>query len=193
MPTALGGVWPGRSRKLRRGTLGLSTHWPLDGCAGVTQDNQYHSRGKRWGCAHSTHRKGTYTHKMQSFRKGGLSPQYPHRKERIRVHRIQKGETAVFTVPRDWGWHGPIGRPHSRTERLHSAPQGLDSLVLTGVDELHQNQLLHVLMEDVFQRAAPLLPQPRPELLQRTRARESPRWKGGSAVWLVLNGQTLPS
>lgn len=136
--------------------------------------------------------KGDLHPQNAEFQKRGTKSTVPTQK-RNRVHRIQRGETTVFTVPRDWGWHGPIGRPHSRTERLHSAPQGLDSLVLTGVDELHQNQLLHVLMEDVFQRAAPLLPQPRPELLQRTRARESPRWKGGSAVWLVLNGQTLPS
>lgn len=52
-------------------------------------------------------------------------------------------------------------------------PTPVDSLVLTGVDELHQDQLLHVLMEDVLQRAAPFLPQPGPEFLPREQGMES--------------------
>lgn len=39
-------------------------------------------------------------------------------------------------------------------------------LILAGVDELHQDELLHVLVENVLQSATPLLPQPRPEFLQ---------------------------
>lgn len=39
-------------------------------------------------------------------------------------------------------------------------------LILAGVDELHQDELLHVFVENVFQSPTPLLPQPRPEFLQ---------------------------
>lgn len=42
-------------------------------------------------------------------------------------------------------------------------------LILAGVDELHQDELLHVLMEDVLQCATPLFPQPRPEFLEEDR------------------------
>lgn len=44
-------------------------------------------------------------------------------------------------------------------------------LILAGVDELHQDELLHVFMEDVFQSPTPLLPQPRPEFLQHEEKR----------------------
>lgn len=40
-----------------------------------------------------------------------------------------------------------------------------DLLVLACVDELHEYELLHVLMEDVLQCPAPLLLKPRPKLL----------------------------
>lgn len=40
-------------------------------------------------------------------------------------------------------------------------------LILTCVDELHQDELLHVFVEDLLQRPAPFLLQPRPELLHR--------------------------
>lgn len=44
-------------------------------------------------------------------------------------------------------------------------------LILAGVDELHQDELLHVFMENVFQGPTPLLPQPRPEFLQHQEKR----------------------
>lgn len=42
-------------------------------------------------------------------------------------------------------------------------------LILAGVDELHQDELLHVFVEDVFQSPTPFFPQPRPEFLQEDR------------------------
>lgn len=48
-------------------------------------------------------------------------------------------------------------------------------LVLTGINELHQDELLHVLMEDFFQCPAPFFFQPCPELLHTcTHARAHP-------------------
>lgn len=38
-------------------------------------------------------------------------------------------------------------------------------LILAGVDELHQDELLHVFVENILQSPTPLLPQPRPEFL----------------------------
>ena len=52
---------------------------------------------------------------------------------------------------------GPVHTAPER-ERLPAPSQELHSLVLTGVDELHQDELLHVLVENVLQRPAPLLP-----------------------------------
>lgn len=40
-------------------------------------------------------------------------------------------------------------------------------LILTSIDELHQNELLHVLVEDFLQSSAPFLFQPCPELLHK--------------------------
>lgn len=56
------------------GILGFSTHWPLDGCAGVTQDNRYHSRVRDGAVLTAPTERGP-TPTKRSFRKGGLSPQ----------------------------------------------------------------------------------------------------------------------
>lgn len=66
------------------------------------------------------------------------------------------------------------GTPTAPTTGSRDGRGGPHSLVLTGVDELHEDQLLHVLVEDVLQRAAPLLPQPRPELLPREPRHDHP-------------------
>ena len=104
----------------------------------------------------------------------GPCSQYPKRRLSFTAPRV-----TVFTAPRREGLcsqhpkglrsqhpkdcvhstqkRGPVHTAPER-ERLPAPSQELHSLVLTGVDELHQDELLHVLVENVLQRPAPLLP-----------------------------------
>ena len=95
------------------------------------------------GCAHSTHR------------------------ERDRVHSTQRERLCTQ--------HPPGEKPCSQClrQRLLTPSEGLHLLVLTGVDELHQDELLHVLVENVLQRPPPFFPQPRAEFLQENTGHEN--------------------
>lgn len=67
--------------------------------------------------------------------------------------------------------------------------EGLCLLILTGVDELHQNELLHVLVENVLQRPPPFFPQPRAEFLPREqRSRKVPQNKDTDRLPAVMQG-----
>lgn len=101
----------------------------------------------------------------------------------------------MFTVPRRGGLcsQHPEERDceHSTREGKTARPsQGLHSLVLTGVDELHQDELLHVLVENVLQCPAPLLPQPCAEFLPREhRSQNHPdtRARRGCLLWWCVD------
>lgn len=63
---------------------------------------------------------------------------------------------AVLTVPTE-----------NRTVLTVPTEGGLHLLILTGIDEFHQDELLHMLMENVLQRPSPFFPQPCSEFLPR--------------------------
>lgn len=62
-------------------------------------------------------------------------------------------------------------------EKQTSSPGFPYSLILAGVDKLHQDEFLHMLVKDVLQRSPPFLSEPRPKLLQhpRQKANRDPR------------------
>ena len=147
-------------------------------CIHSTQRDCVHSTQKRHcihstqrDCVHSTQKRGT---PFTAPRREALHSQHPerlcsqnpeealcsqhpeglcsqHPEERHCVHSTQKD--CVHSTQK----RGTVHTAHGR-ERLPAPSQGLHSLVLTGVDELHQDELLHVLVENVLQRPAPLLP-----------------------------------
>lgn len=64
-------------------------------------------------------------------------------------------------------------------EKQTSSPGFPYSLILAGVDKLHQDEFLHMLVKDVLQRSPPFLSEPRPKLLQHPRQkanRDSRKW-----------------
>lgn len=83
----------------------------------------------------------------------------------------------VFTVPREGlcSQHPPGESLCSQylRQRLLTPGEGLHLLILTGVDELHQDELLHVLVENILQRPPPFFPQPRAEFLRENTGHEN--------------------
>ena len=112
-----------------------------------------------------------------------MCSQYPEKRTmftaptgRETVFTVPEGRT-MFTVPREGlcTQHPPGEKPCSQClrQRLLTPSEGLHLLVLTGVDELHQDELLHVLVENVLQRPPPFFPQPRAEFLQENTGHEN--------------------
>lgn len=74
------------------------------------------------------------------------------------------------------------------------AAVGQAVVILTGVNELHQDEFLHVLVENILQRPAPLLPEPCPELLPREQSCDNRHDTGcGEPPVVVPRGQSSAS
>lgn len=110
------------------------------------------------------HREGLYhsTKDLCLKHPEGLCSQYSQRR-------------TILIVPREGGCTHIIHRErgcahstHREQDCAHSTHRGgLHLLILTGVDEFHQDELLHMLMENVLQRPSPFFPQPCSEFLPR--------------------------